>query len=278
MNNEVHYTDPSRQSKLPDIDEEERVNTADYVRNLQPVKDQKRRTRKKWLFVLLIFILVTAAAAGYFFIYEPSSSPAPVNPTSSSDEKVSEATPAEVEVKTYTSDGLNISFEYPSNWILNDTTQGIVTVTSPMMELNDISGEEVEAQAVITFMSTGSEVPVFNEVTSMIATLDSKRITYEEPTRNQREQTYLSFAGLTVSGLDAVFITGNSGYQKNQAIQESDIKKIEPIISVMFNKCSADACSDSNQTKSSIAIQPSEWEQRATLRTAQQILQSLKVK
>jgi lipopolysaccharide export system protein LptC len=272
MNNEVHYTDPSRQSPLPDVDEET-TSTSDYVQNLQPIKDQKRKSKRRWTVVLVILLLVAIGAGVYFFVPKPKPTPAPASETP---QQQTEQVPRTTETETYTSDELKLSFQHLTSWAVDDQTDGLIKVSSPVVKLKDATNQEVDAKVVVTFMSAGSEVPLYENSQGLAALMDSEKITYDAPTQTQRGQTYISFGGLTPAGLDAVFVTGNSGYKKGQMIPEADIKKVEPIISVMFYSCDDAACEGGDEEKS-ISVALSEWEQNETLQSAQKLLQSLKV-
>lgn len=261
--NEVHYTDPSKQSQLPDIDEEP-VSTAEYVQNLQPIKDQKRKSKRNWIIALVLLLLAGAGAAVYLLVLnKPTEEPVATDqPTAQTEQPV-----AEIEAKTYTSDDLGVSFEHLSTWTVDDETQGMVTVSSPTAKLTKADGQEVDGKVVVTFLSTGSEVPVFEDTQGLGALLDSERITYESPAPGQREQTFISFGGLSTSGIDVVFVTGNNGYKKGQMIPEADIKKVDPIIGVMFY----------DATGTAIAIQAESWSANEAAQAALSLIKSLKV-
>lgn len=268
MAKDVHYTDPSRQADLPEYDE---AAAADYVSNLQPIKDQKKKSKRNKIIFVVVLSLIIVGAAAYFFLLKPE----PKQQTVQTSQPVQNQEQTEVVgTEKYSSTSLRLSFDYPKNWKLDDATQGLVKVESPVTKLSDINGESSDAKVVVTFLSAGSEVPAFEEA-SATAMIDSEKITYDSPSQNQRKQTYLSFAGFGAAGLDAVFITGDAGYQKEQIIPESDIKKIEPIISVTFYKCVDAVCGGEAAGAYTIAVD--EWKSDSMLQAAQAMLESLRV-
>ncbi|MGH9856625.1 MAG: hypothetical protein ACRD4B_02155, partial [Acidobacteriota bacterium] len=252
MAKDVHYTDPSRNTELPDYDPEA---AADYVSKLEPIKERKAKSKRNKIILIVGLLLLAAGAAAYFLFLksEKSENQAP----QTTQQTQTEEQPQIVESEKYESTDLNLSFEYPTNWKIDDSTQGLLTVSSPVTKLTDVNGEQSDAKVVVTFLSSGSEVPAFEDGTSATAVMDSEKITYDSPSQSQREQTFISFAGFGSSGLDDVFVTGDSGYQKDQIIPEADIKKIEPIISVRFYSCSDAECTGEGAGQYTIELD--EW-------------------
>ena len=269
MAKDVHYTDPSRESELPEYDEEA---AAEYVSNLQPIREQKRKSkRNKLIFIIVFLVLVGGGAAAYFLFLKsdkPKEAPQTAQPQAEQQAQV-------VESEKYNSTEMRLSFDYPKNWKIDDATQGLIKVESPVTKLKDVNGEQSDGKVVLTFLSAGSEVPGFKKGTSATAVMDSLKITYDTPSQSQREQTYLSFAGFGASGLDAVFVTGDSGYQKDQFIPESDVKKSDPIISVTFYGCNDAKCE--GEGSGSYTVATSEWADNQMLQATQPILKSLRV-
>lgn len=268
---DVHYTDPSRQTEPPSIDEQ---STTDYVSSLQPIKDQKKKSKRNIILITILLILAIAGAAAYFFVLK-ADEPEQLAPQTSEQAQSEQQQPVVAETETYSSQDLNLSFDYPKNWKIEDATQGMITVTSPVVKLADLNGETSDGKVVVTFLSAGSEVPAFDGATSALATRDSEKITYNSPSPGQREQTYLTFASFGGNGLGAVFITGDSGYTEGQLIPESDVKKIEPIISVWFYSCADAQCVD--EGSGAYTISTDEWSSNGTTQAVLKLLKSLKV-
>jgi len=271
---DVHYTDPSKESELPPYDDQA---AADYVSNLQPIKDQKQKKRRNKLILLIVVLVLAAGAAAAYFLVLKKDKPTQQAPQTTQQTPV-DTQPQIAKTEKYSSTDLALSFDHPNNWQINDSTQGLVKVDSPLLKLKDVNGQQVDARIVVTFLSAGSEVPRFSgdgAARSATAVQDSAKITYAAPSQNQREQTYLSFADFGTNGLDAVFVTGDSGYKKDQNIPEGDIKKIEPIISVTFVKCKDTECGP--ERSEALTLTPAEWASSSMLQAAQDILESLSV-
>jgi hypothetical protein len=90
------------------------------------------------------------------------------------------------------------------------------------------------------------QLPASFSAGAALAVLNSQRITYTQPTTAQPSQAYLSFvqysSTTTKGGLDGIYLTGNYGYQKDQAIPSSDISSISPLVTVTFTKCGNASC------------------------------------
>lgn len=266
---DVHYTDPSRQSEPPEYDDKA---AAEYVSNLEPIKERKRKSKRNKIIFAVVLLLAAAGAGVYFLLLkpkEPAQTPQTAQPAQTEQE------PSVVESAKYESTDLNLSFDYPENWKIDDAIEGLITVTSPVTKLKDVNGEQMDAKAVVTILSRGSEVPAFEGSSTAAAIQDSEKITYDSPSQSQREETYLSFAAFGSAGLDTVFITGDNGYQKDQLIPESDIKKSDPIISVKFFGCSDGECAGEGSGPYTAAVD--EWSANQMLQAALAVLKSLRI-
>ena len=67
-----------------------------------------------------------------------------------------------------------------------------------------------------------------------------------------------SFLGYKEAGLNALFVTGDNGYQVGQAIPLADVVKGNPLISVTFLTCASDDCSTGTPTP--LTLQTSSWQ------------------
>jgi len=80
----------------------------------------------------------------------------------------------------------------------------------------------------------------------------SQKIKYAQPTAIQRGETYMTFVqyaeSLMQGQLDAIFVTGDFGYQANQYVPKTDIAKLDPLISVTFLKCDTVRCANPTDT------------------------------
>ncbi len=268
---------------MPDLPPEERKDyqeeprtTADYADYEQPQKNRNPIWRKigKWLAVLVVFM---ALAAGGYWLFKGNKSdkkPAPAAQTN----QVSD-TPAAAKIATgtkhYDSVNFNLGFDYPSDWTVTDSGNGQLTVKSPAVSLKDTGGQSVNSQITLTIRSTDQKLPEFDSGNATAA-LDSEKIAYTKPTQSQRANTYLSFLtyGGSSGGLSGVYITGDNGYQKGQAIPKVDIQKVDPIISLTFAKCANGQCGGNN---ASLNIDTANWDDSGFADPLKAMMQSLSI-
>ena len=191
---------------------------------------------------------------------------------SASSEAKQNAQSATVPTKNYSSTNFGLSFDYPSDWTLSDTTAKL-TLTSPAIPLMTAVGAKVSAHVVVTIQNQQTSVPGFPSG-GAVASLASDDLTYKQPSSVQRGQTYLSYLSYTQpNGLDALYLTGNNGYQQGQAIPMSDIAQGNPLVSVGFEKCSANTCSGG--TADSVTLLASDWKSAAMSSEVTDLLESI---
>ena len=241
----------------PDDYEAASHSTADYAKFMPQLKPQKKWPRVVGWVLLALIALAVLGAGGYWLAnrkpaVKPAESQQHTNSQSSS--KITSST------KPYTSNNLNLSFNYPENWTVADSGSGKLTVTSPVMQLTDASGQSQTGEIILTIQNESSaDFSAFKQGNA-VAVLNSQKITYAKPTSTQRADTYISFLqyASTAGGgaLDGVYITGNAGYQKGQAIPEVDITKVDPVVTVTFAKCANTGCSGSTMP---LSISSSMW-------------------
>lgn len=241
--------------------------TADFV---QAVKPPKAKKSKKPLVIILIILLIAAlAATGYFLFLKKD--PKPVENTQP--EPVSQAPAAETADAAlnehYVSQDLHLALDHPSSWKLDNSIDGQIKLESPITKLANAEGEQMDARIVLTILSSGSQPPGFTGNTGQ-AVAESEKFAYKAPTQNQRKETFLSFLGFGGGNdVDAIYITGDSGYQKGQTVPKTDVAKVEPVVGVVFVHCEGANCKDS------LGIPHETWASNGTLKTAKSILESL---
>jgi hypothetical protein len=230
--------------------------TADYANYQKPEKPKLVKTPsikapsfnyKKPLKFLLILIVVAALAGIVYMVFfkaKPAKAPTKTstnNTVSQSDNSTATAT------KHYDSSNFNLGFDYPEDWKVNDADgSGILTVTSPAMQLKDASGQSVTGQIIMEIRDKTQKLTEFDKG-SATAARDSEKIAYTKPSQTQRASTYISFlsyaSSTTSGGFNGIYITGDNGYQKDQTVPAVDISKVDPIIDIVFNKCADEKCS-----------------------------------
>lgn len=269
---------PSHDNPAPPHEPEHEAashSTADYTKFMPQLKPKKRWSRVVGWILLVIVILAALGAGGYWLANrKPAAKPTQPQQSanSGSSNKITTAT------KPYTSNYLNLSFNYPENWTVTDTGNGKLTVTSPAMQLTDASGQTQTGQVMMTIQNeNAADFSAFKQGNA-VAVMTSQKVAYAKPTSTQRADTYISFLqyASTAGGgaLDGVYITGDAGYQKGQAIPEVDITKVDPVIRVTFAKCGNASCSGST---TQLSISSSMWSNASFSAPIENMLKSLAI-
>lgn len=269
LNKEGHYSDPSRYAAAPE--EPEKDLTAEYVSNLAPI--QKQRQHSKRIRIILLIVVVLAAIGGGVFWFLSRDKSQPVQQPAQT-QQTPQASQTEVPVKEYESSAFGLSFSHPETWQVDDSKTGLLTLTSPVGGIKDESGTEVQGRVVLTFQTGVDKVPGYG-TTNPVAALKSQKLTYAKPSQSQRKQTYLSFVNFNgTDGIDSIYVTGDAGYQQGQAVPQVDVKKVDPTIRIVAEKCEGEVCGGDAGT---ISMQASEWQSNPLLVQAEKLLTSLRV-
>jgi hypothetical protein len=242
--------------------------TAEFIKNVEPIQAQHRKQRRRKPVIIIVLLLLAAAGASAYFFLKPAEKQSTTQPSPSPSSQNSEEAEEE-DTEHYVSQDLRLALDYPKAWKLDDATSGQIKIESPMVKLPDASNSQTDAKILVTFLSAGSTPPEFtnNDAT---ATIEAEKITYKNPSQTQRGQTYLSFVGFGSStGLDAIYVTGDAGYQKDQTIPKSDVVRANPIISVTFQKCAGSTCTGK------LSVAPDAWSSNKDLKSTKTILESL---
>lgn len=272
-----HTPDPSAPlpPKQPDDLEAAPEETRDYTDITPPEYQSAPRKKRKWPKLIIGLILLGAlGGTGYWFFLRPESKQAttqtPAADTTNKTEKES------TELERYISNQFTVSFDHPADWEITDAeNSGRLTLNSPATRLKDSSGQTVTGQIIITMRDKKQLLPEFDKGNA-IAAKESEKITYAKPSAVQRARTYLSFLHLassttTDTTIDALFITGDAGYQTGQAIPRADILPMEPVISVSFFKCSDKFC----VSPEPLGISATNWDDKTFANLIKNILTSL---
>ena len=254
--------------------EEQRKWAAEHPKPLPgPVQPAKRKRR--WPIVLLVIILVAAAAVGAYWFGNKQA-----DKTSSADtsQTPKTTTPKEntqpvaaVPTKHYDSTTYTLGVDYPQTWALSDTTAKLA-ITSPAMQLTTASGT-INGHVVVTFQNQQTTIAGYPSG-GALAALESYKLAYKHPTSVQRAQSYVSYLGYSqTSGLDAVYITGDNGYQQGQQVPMGDIVKGNPLISITFQTCTSTDCSTGTPTP--VTLLASKWNDSALSKTVLTLLASV---
>jgi len=179
----------------------------------------------------------------------------------------------------YYSTNLSLGFNYPKSWTITDKINtNILTIQSPAVELLTSTNKLAKGKITLTIQNQSPVIPGFQKGNATTA-LESQIITYSNPTSDQRASTYISFlhyASSTTpsSNIDAIYITGNAGYQLNQYIPQSDILAVSPVVGITFTLCANSTCTSSGAPTS---ITSTAWDTTSFSGTLLAILKSLSI-
>jgi len=240
-----------------ELDRRQRI---EYLRSLTGNKKPKKRPGKAVLTTLLIVVAVAALAGGvYWFFSRPSNDGKQPAQQNGSQQQTADDQPQIGAPKHYDSTHFGLGFDYPENWKVADDGNGKLTVTSSVTSVKTPDGTS-DAQVVFSIQTKQPSLPGFAKGNG-IATRTSEKIAYAAPTPSQRAQTYMtfvSFAGAATTGIDTVFITGDLGYQKDQAVPQADIVQGDPLVSMYFAKCNGNTCA-ADPASARVTVADSAW-------------------
>lgn len=247
----------------------------------QPKPPKQHKKHKRWPWILLLVVLLAAGAAAYYW-FTVRKAAAPAKPATASQQTDSTAqssstgTPLaqSTATKHYDSSNYLLGLDYPDTWSVADAATKL-TVTSPAFTLTDADGKQVSTHAQVVIRSRQTTLAEFSGGNG-VAALQSQKLTYKKPTQNQRAQTYLTFVRYANSpaGLDALYITGDNGYQAGQSVPMSDIVQTDPLISVIFLQCNAADCSGS---PTALHISADVWNNKPLNAQVSSVLESLAI-
>jgi len=210
------------------------------------------RRKRRWPWLLLVIIVLAGVAYGaYWYGTQQTSKSTPKAATPAP----TKSAPVTTSTTHYDSATYSLGFDYPSTWKLSDTT-GKLTVTSPSTQLSGLDGKTV-GRVIITVQNQQTAIPDF-PANGAMASIASDMVTYKQPSEVQRAQTYLSYLGYqSPNGLDALYISGDSGYQAGQQVPMGDIVKGNPLIGITFEACGNSDCAAG--TTGPLTLRASDW-------------------
>ncbi len=202
-------------------------------------KTSKKKPGKLLFILAIIFVIVIVILFSLFSKSTPK--PAKTNSTTAK-------TQNKTSQLSYNSTTSSLDFSYPSNLVVNDNNSGLITISSPISQLPQTSNSNISGKVIITINQQTTIPATFGNYS--LAVDNSAKINYTSPTQYQRNQTYLTEvqypATLASNGLDAVYVTGDFGYTKNQVIPLTDIAKLNPLIMITFVSCKDSTCSSTS--------------------------------
>lgn len=179
--------------------------------------------------ILIIFaIILAAASAGYgswkFFSHKPSDATNNTGDGSESTQKNADTTPTKTSeiadvtgTKTFKSDALHLELIHPTSWTTTEAGGG-VRVESPDFDYQTTTQGIVKGNFRI-YIRQGARVSDSKYIGAGVATQDSEKITYSQPTSGQRKETNLSFFGIDSPDHFAyMFVAGNYSLKKGDTL------------------------------------------------------------
>ena len=231
------------------------------------------KRKRVWPKVLICIVVLAVAAYGaYWFGNHEANKETNKKAQTTASQSQKQSAAVTTATKQYTSTNYSLSFNYPATWTVNDTTAKL-TVTSPATQLAIPTGAKTSVHVIVTIQNQETAIPGFPSG-GAVAALASNLLVYAQPSSIQRAQTYISYLSYTTSnGLDAVYVTGNIGYQQGQAVPMSDIVQGDPLISVAFESCTDASCTNGKP----VTLSASDWQSSAVSKQVTSLLESLVV-
>lgn len=188
--------------------------------------------------------------------------------------KTTVATTVTPPTRTYTSSNQNLTFTYPTGWKVGETVT-VLTATSPVTELTGYNRKSVDGRIIFRIRAQNVALPEF-DAGNALALLPSQIVTYTSPTSDQEGTTYISFlnyANSKGSGIDGIYVTGNTGYQTGQYATETEVEAVDPIVSFTFEKCTNTSCSATMP----LTVATSSWNEKSFYGPLLTMLESLSI-
>lgn len=232
--------EPHTASPTPEEHEESvEQSRLEYLQAVNP-----RKKKRWWLRSLIALVVLALLAGGTWFVFLRQTDTDKTTPLKATPRTEGPQT-VEVTTEHYDSPNLYLGFDYPEKWTVKEEGS-LITAISPTYQQTDASGQKQTMRTVMTIAPKGQNLAAFDKG-SGLAVLASEKIKYTNPTSVQRAETYLTFAQYNSTpagdGLDALYITGDNGYQKGQYMPKTDMLQLDPVIAVTFQSCPTTDCS-----------------------------------
>lgn len=241
---------PSRPTKDPY--KELPIKDYSYINSQKPTRTEKRRPLI-WLVIgSIVVILIIIGSLIYFHVSKTHSKN---HKSQSNHQRVISKSPRNQQAPkistpttSYTSGVFNLSVKYPTNWTVIAQGNSSLSIYSPPMSLTEDTGKNVKGKIDFSIFNQGQIPAAFGSYS--VAVLDSQDISFQTPTTNQAAQTYISFVQYPATnvkgGLDAIYVTGNNGFVKDQDITTAQVNQVSPLIIVSFEACQNSSCTSTS--------------------------------
>jgi len=266
----------SEDDKSPEEPEFEQRSRLEYLNTVNP-----RKKKRVWLWLLISLIILALLGGGAFaylkFVKQPAETTKKQASASQTKPAVTKPEPIDVATAHHDSLSFNLGFDYPEKWTVIDNGDGKIIVSSPASQLKTAAGQQEYVQTVMTIAAKGQNLAAFDKGNGQ-AVRASEKIKYSNPTSVQRGETYITFtqyaATTSTPGLDAIIVTGDFGYLKDQYVPKVDMVKLDPVIAVTFLKCVDAKCAT---VPTAVSVAPSNWDSAAFKLPIETMLKSISV-
>lgn len=236
-----------------------------------PKNNHPKKKKSKSKYLLLAFTLILLIGISFYLYSEKHKSK--ITAENSKTKVVAPSFSNFNKANNYNSTGFGLSITLPAGWnVQSDDFNGII-IDSPLVELKNPDNTKQQYKVILTMALTGV-VPASVSVHNPTAVIDSSKITFTNPSASQKAQSYLSFIRYSnesnQDSVNALFLTGNSDYQKNDTILSASLKRLNPTVFYSFVKCPSGNCSSSSS-----AINISNWSDKDFRNTLTKILCSI---
>lgn len=214
--------------------------SVDYRQFMPKLKAEHKTIRRIVRIVIILVVIAGLGSAAYYIGSHYDTKTTKPKKVSSITVKKVVSSPTQM----YTSSNQDLTFTYPSDWKVAETAT-VITATSPVTKLTAYNRKAVDGRITLLIRAQNVALSGFGDGAAMTV-LPSQLMTYASPASDQEGTAYLSllnYAGSKHAGIDAAYITGNSGYQSDQYVPESVIQAIDPMISFTFSECANGSCS-----------------------------------
>jgi len=263
--------DPDRFRIKPNdyYDQDEDLSSLKPANNFQPDNNNSHHNKssKKGLVLglsLLVILAIIVGGAYFVFTHQVKSTKKVLTVktvTASARVHASSSSVSKVPTTSYASSSYGATFSYPTTWkLVNNGPGSPLEVISPIENLINENGQKVPAEIILTLANQATTPSAFGN--NSAAVLTSLRLNYRHASASQAASTYISFvqypSTTVVGGLNAIYVTGNYGYQKYQLIPVSQVDQVDPLIYYSFVQCpSATSCPTASSKP--LVISSTEW-------------------
>lgn len=252
----------------------------------QQFQAPKQRSGKKIIYIIVALVVILAAVGGYMLLKKsPAKTPAAQTGKASSQASNVPATASASDTKNYKSSvsGLDLSFDYPSNWKVTvandtkDTSVKYISIETPPSSIENDKGATTTGKVIILIRPKLADVPELSGNDGSIAQ-DSQQLAYAKPSANQHQYPYVSFVHFggtrtSKNPFEEVFVTGSTMFKASDNIGTGNVAGVDPLISAAFYQCPDTTCA--GKGTGPLSITDSVWQNNDVAKKVKALIESL---